>query len=482
MKKYFKRYKRLHSVFIIIMMLGITNANAQSGEGYYGPTTNSGTASHGVGTADNAFFIASTGSYDGVSFGPSTDFFGGPAFVAGTQEIAGSVAPSFSTLQISNGATSILNITNTAGIDVAVALQLNNGITTTVNNVAGAIRLTAAATNTGTFSTTSFVDGYVGKAGANSFLFPLGSGSTYSPTTFSNPNGTTLRYTLGAPGMPTALSTTQGAINLATVSNKEFYPISSLAPSASSITIPYGNFGPAGYVTDPSTLTIAGFNGTSWVNLGSASNIINTTAKTVTIALNQALTSSFTQITLGSTSAFNPLPVTLTSFNATAANCTASLKFKTSAEYNSKSYGIEHSTDGVNFTSIAIVPSNNNATGASYTYTDKNIAAGINYYRLKMIDIDEAFTYSNVISISSNCNGAGTLTVWPNPAKDVIKVAGLTGKNTLIILDAQGKRMASIFNANPTQNINVSQFAGGTYFIQVNNTNGKTTTIKFVKN
>ena len=42
--------------------------------------------------------------------------------------------------------------------------------------------------------------------------------------------------------------------------------------------------------------------------------------------------------------------------------------------------------------------------------------------------------------------------------------------------------MASILNANPTQNINVSQFAGGTYFIQVNNTNGKTTTIKFVKN
>ena len=479
MKKYFKRYKRLLSISVIIMMLGTVNATAQSGEGYYGPATNSGAASHGVSTSTNAFFIAPAGTYDGVSFGPSTDFFGGPGFVAGTQEIAGSVAPSFSTLQISNGSASALNITNTAGIDVAVALQLNNGITTTVSTVAGAIRLTAAATNTGTFSATRYVDGYLAKAGTTAFTFPLGNAGTFSPATFSSPSGTTLRYTAGDPGNGTALSTSQGALNLATVSKREFYPISSSAPSASTITIPYGNFGPSAYVGDPTTLTIAGFNGTSWVNLGSAGNTINTTNKTVAVALNQALTGSFTQMALASTSASNPLPVTLISFTGVITNCSAVLSWKTATELNSKSFAIERSADGISFTRAGSVASLNRANGASYAYTDKNVASGINYYRLKTIDIDGATAISSTIILHSNCSGS--ITVWPNPVKDVVNVAGLTGSNTILVLDATGKKMASSTTATTTTTINMGGFAGGNYTIQVINSNGSITNVKVIK-
>ncbi len=205
-----------------------------------------------------------------------------------------------------------------------------------------AIRMGAAATLTGsgTFGITRYVDGYMSKAGSAGFTFPLGNLGIYSPATFSNPAGTTLRYNVGYRGTTATKSASQAALNLATVSKKEFYPISSAAVASSTVTIPYGNFTSA-YVNDPNSLTIAGWNGTARVNLGSLGNTINTVSKTVTVALNPRL-ALITEIALASTSSLNPLPVTLISFNGIVANCTALLSWKTATELNSKNFIVEH--------------------------------------------------------------------------------------------------------------------------------------------
>ena len=62
---------------------------------------------------------------------------------------------------------------------------------------------------------------------------------------------------------------------------------------------------------------------------------------------------------------------------------------------------VERSTDGANFTQIAIVNAQDNSnTIVNYQMIDNFPADGINYYRLKMVDNDGTFQYSNIINVN----------------------------------------------------------------------------------
>ncbi|RYY17181.1 MAG: hypothetical protein EOO36_10080 [Cytophagaceae bacterium] len=322
-------------------------AHSSQGQNYNaGPAgVYSGSLYHGDSFTNTAAFTnsASTISYggSGTTFTNSstysyastaTDQFVG----TGPQRIAGTVAPGFYNLVLNNGSTAAFTISNTAGLDVSNALTLNNGITTvSAGTVAAALRLGSGATVGGTFGTASYVDGYVGKAGTSSFTYPLGAtnpsantGNTtaagaaiYSPLTLSNPGGTAVRYVAGGPPSGT-LATQSVALQLAAVSNREYYALGAgTVPSGTTITLPYGNFGAASdgkaYMGDPSTFTIAAYDGTNWTNLSAtAANNVNTTAKTVTVGLAAALSTSYTALALAATNPLPPLPVVLVCFAA----------------------------------------------------------------------------------------------------------------------------------------------------------------------
>ena len=149
--------------------------------------TNGGSASWGVGLLVNTQQFAVNGPYDAVSLS-ATDFFYDATGGGTPIEIAGNTAPAFYDVAFANGATTTALISNSAGIDVANTLQLQNGITKTSGTLtAMAIRLGAAAslTGSGAFGATRYVDGYMSKAGSAAFTFPLGNGGIYSPATFS---------------------------------------------------------------------------------------------------------------------------------------------------------------------------------------------------------------------------------------------------------------------------------------------------------
>jgi hypothetical protein len=55
-------------------------------------------------------------------------------------------------------------------------------------------------------------------------------------------------------------------------------------------------------------------------------------------------------------------------------------------------------------------------------FSDKNAATGINYYRLKMIDNDGAFKYSNMLTFTSGAITGVQMVVAPNPTVDMINV------------------------------------------------------------
>ena len=96
-----------------------------------------------------------------------------------------------------------------------------------------------------------------------------------------------------------------------------------------------------------------------------------------------------------------PLPVTFLSFNAKKLTETAAvLNWKTSQEQNSSYFQVERSNDALHYFNIGrVAASGNSTTAIDYYFTDTKPAAGINYYRLKQVDIDGKFEYSNTIKI-----------------------------------------------------------------------------------
>lgn len=120
------------------------------------------------------------------------------------------------------------------------------------------------------------------------------------------------------------------------------------------------------------------------------------------------------------TSCFAALPVELTTFIATPLSITVKIEWNTASEKNSSHYEVERSIDGKMFEKIGIVKSNGNSySKQSYELIDEKPMIGINYYRLKMVDLDASFEYSKVVSVYMNKNrNEKIFTISPNPASD----------------------------------------------------------------
>lgn len=165
------------------------------------------------------------------------------------------------------------------------------------------------------------------------------------------------------------------------------------------------------------------------------------------------------------------LPVTLISFTVTKQNKVAVLNWKTSQEINSKLFIAERSTDSRNWVTAGTVNAAGNSIATNaYTLTDNSPANGINYYRLKQVDIDGKFRYSQVRT--ALFEKKTTIVVAPNPAKGLVNIKldkFNNGPVTINIMDAAGKHCYHAVTTAGTFQINSGQFAKGTYFIKVIN-------------
>ncbi|HCY89709.1 MAG TPA: hypothetical protein DHV17_05565 [Chitinophagaceae bacterium] len=169
----------------------------------------------------------------------------------------------------------------------------------------------------------------------------------------------------------------------------------------------------------------------------------------------------------------NSLPVTLLNFDAQRNGSVNLLKWATSQELNSSRFLVERSSDGRNFTEIGVV----NAAGFSndrrdYRFTDASPVKGINYYRLRMVDIDDTYKYSEVKNVRNL--GMSEISFAPNPVQDFIRLsidAEKSEKATVRITDMSGKLVQtsalSVVNGSNQFTLNSSTLAKGTYILTV---------------
>jgi len=186
----------------------------------------------------------------------------------------------------------------------------------------------------------------------------------------------------------------------------------------------------------------------------------------------------------------SPLPVQLMDFKATLQSNAVQLTWKTATEINSRDFGIQRSVDGVNFLDIGhVAASGNSTTERSYAFDDNQyLEAGSNllYYRLQLNDLDGNAKYSNVLTVKLDAPGL-ILKTYPNPVHNQLSVlfsAASSKTATLKISDMNGKEFYrqdfGKIEAARLQNINVSGFASGAYFIQLITEKGSRL-VKFVK-
>jgi hypothetical protein len=172
-------------------------------------------------------------------------------------------------------------------------------------------------------------------------------------------------------------------------------------------------------------------------------------------------------------SAGNSLPVLLSDFSANLINNQTALTWTTDQENNSNRFEVERSSDGTTWTTIAsIAAKGNSSVQNKYAYTDRTPVTGINYYRLKMIDMDNTFEYSEVKSVRAAFSA--NVRVYPNPAGNFVHVSLPAATSAVRLLNTAGQVLQErkSIAGTSTVSFDVSSYSAGTYMIQVIQTDG----------
>jgi Secretion system C-terminal sorting domain len=169
----------------------------------------------------------------------------------------------------------------------------------------------------------------------------------------------------------------------------------------------------------------------------------------------------------GGAGGIHSLPVNLLNFDAVKQSKKVLLQWTTENELNADKYIVERSADGINYTGIGFEFAFNNNSKNNYSLTDLQPLAGLNYYRLKMLDKDGAFHYSPVRKINFN-NSGDDVTVYPNPVFDAKVIIASSGNaSSAVIFDAAGRTIKSFILKGRSNSLDVSGISKGTYQLKI---------------
>lgn len=188
-----------------------------------------------------------------------------------------------------------------------------------------------------------------------------------------------------------------------------------------------------------------------------------------------------TSATVGGIYKFNgqvdPVPVELTSFTANASQSSVVLVWETATEVNNYGFEIERSFDNTNFSTLGFVKGKGSTTEKQiYSFTDQTSLTGKTYYRLRQVDFDGRFEYSEVISVENTIPESFSLNQnFPNPFNPSTRIQFSIPQETqveLAIYDATGKLVENLVSEVKAAGYheviwNATNNASGIYFAQI---------------
>jgi hypothetical protein len=384
-----------------------------------------------------------------------------------------------STALIGNASLNAAVTTNTTA-RFSGTLSLNSGKLTV--RATDTIRLLSTANIAGApFSAAKYIA--LEKSGANtgvlrydgfstSKLFPVGSTTNYMPVTLlpSEIDSFAVSVFEGITTDGTANGTPMSAAQKAKVVDAVWNVnrIGSTVTSNCSVTLNWpaslegSTF--AGFTN--AQVGMANYDGTSWTVVGGTGDNINNTA-------NKSL-ASFGPLGVGEVGF--TLPVYITNINASVKGNDVSIKWQVENEVNVSKYVVEYGYNANSFTALYAIAANNSNT---YTVQHNNITANNIFYRIKVINEDNSYSYSSVIRVKIAADNKGEILVYPNPVKGNqlnILLNNLTeGRTNIAIYNNLGMLVSSesfMLTGNQVlRNIKLNYTEKGIYRVVINNNN-----------
>ena len=178
----------------------------------------------------------------------------------------------------------------------------------------------------------------------------------------------------------------------------------------------------------------------------------------------------------------NRLPVELVNFDGVAQNGGAKLWWATASERNSSHFDIERSSNGVDFERIGSVSAQGNSNIThNYDFFDARPNVGINYYRLRQVDIDGAQELSNIVAVEIDALGK-PYRFYPNPTDgqiryqfyseqaDEVQIEVLNSLGQVVLRQSQSYQIGG-----HELSIDMSSLTPAAYVIRAYHESGKTT-------
>lgn len=173
----------------------------------------------------------------------------------------------------------------------------------------------------------------------------------------------------------------------------------------------------------------------------------------------------------------SPLPVEFTSFSSSVSGNTVTLKWSTGSETNNRGFEVERKGADGQFVLRGFIEGAGTSVGnKDYTFTDVDVTSGIYTYRIKQMDFDGRYAYSDEIEVDVTTPAEFELAQnYPNPfnPSTAIKYSiKFDGPVSLKVYDNLGTQVAELVNevqksGTYTVNFNASGLSSGVYFYSI---------------
>ena len=227
------------------------------------------------------------------------------------------------------------------------------------------------------------------------------------------------------------------------------------------------------------------WNGSAWVNDLVTSQCIDAGDPTADFSLEPSENGGRVNIgvfgnTIYASKSTSPVPVVIEYFSANLINNNIILKWRTATEVNNYGFEIQKSLlngQSSKFETIGFVDGHGNSNSPKeYTFVDTDKPGGTVQYRLKQIDIDGEFEYSDIVEVNNVFQKEFKLLQnYPNPFNPTTVIEYSIPKASHVsikVFDILGKEVATLVNKNQENGsykvqFNATKLSNGTYFYKI---------------
>lgn len=367
--------------------------------------------------------------------------------------IGGTSSTTFNNLKIDK---STNNATLENHVQVANTLTLTSGhldIQTSNLTIANTGTISGATSNS--HIKTSSTGTLVQEVSTGGVVFPIGK-QAYTPVTITN-NGTTDNFYIRVADEVLLEGTYGDVVSSEIVNVTWFIDEETIGASDVTLTLQW-NTGEELTDFDRTQAFISHYDGTSWLELSTQA-----AGGTDPFTITETNLTDFSPFTVSSN--INVLPVELLDFTAKKEDRNSRLNWQTATEINNEYFDIEWSKDGISFKNIGNVSGAGTTTiEQEYTFLHEEPVIGVNYYRLKQVDFDGTFEYTDIATVVFSENQDNNIVISPNPTKNIIRIE--TNYIGLIQLFNGAGQLLKTENIDSNVTWNLSSFPSGIYFLK----------------